>query len=425
MHPTASPSARQRRHAEAGAALASEEHGDESKAARPRTWRQALGRRLLAAGACAFCLKLALTAWLMRFASSRCFLIDWHARLRIYSVPVVQGQQQLDASIRRHEPALLLDALKGWPAVGKWSPEWFGHELADEVAEVYFWGRSGADWRKTRVFEVTLAQYARLLRAHRAAAAAGRDAGPAPYLQEDEWLFGENLERLLPDVEHLPYRPHLAPARAGGVHTETALWMGPPGSRTGIHWDSVNALLHQLQGSKRVTLWPPSARDALYPSPKYNHGAGLSLVDAAAPNHTAFPRFAAAPSVTVMLTAGSALFVPAGWWHAVHSLDESVSLAYRSQTPCQARAALPDDALRWLHERGWYKRGNCVCHPDACSSGKCGADDGLDEAVDRALREAGAGAAAKRPAPRYPSLSAWALPRGGAAPPPAGAAAGR
>ena len=103
---------------------ADDERKDERRAV--SGWRRHIGHRLLAVGACAFCLKLALTAWLVRFASSRCFHIDWYAALRLYSVPAVRDQQGLDGFIRRQEPALLLDALRGWPAVGKWSPEWFG-----------------------------------------------------------------------------------------------------------------------------------------------------------------------------------------------------------------------------------------------------------------------------------------------------------
>jgi hypothetical protein len=60
----------------------------------------------------------------------------------------------------------------------------------------------------------------------------------------------------------------------------------------GIHYDASNGLLHQLRGSKRCTLWPPSQRHNLYPSDKYNHGAKLSAVDPSAPNLTAVRRVA-------------------------------------------------------------------------------------------------------------------------------------
>ena len=357
----------------------------------------------------------------VEFTTTRCYLIDWSARTRLSEVPRVKTQAELDLRIKLHEPALLHEALRDWPALRKWDAAFFGRELGATRIEVFFWGRSGADWRRTRVFNLRLGQYAKLLAVHeqRAKRLGAAAAGPAPYLQEDESLFAENEELLLPDVEHLPFRPYLTapgsatapPSRRGrraavgggrlpaeaGTETETAFWMGPANARTGIHWDSVDAILHQLKGTKRITLWPPGARPDLYPSTKYNHGAELSQVDAASPNLTRFPRFAHADSLTVLLPAGSALYLPAGWWHAVTSLDTTISLALRSQSGCQRRAAAVDDLLQWLHNKGWYRRGDCVCHLDrlaeaAEASGGDGdgeANDGLSGAIDELLRAAG------------------------------------
>ena len=119
------------------------------------------------------------------------------------------------------------------------------------------------------------------------------------------------------------------------------------------------------------------------------------MVDAAAPNHTRFPRYAHAASLEVTLPAGSALYLPAGWWHAVTSLDTTISLALRSQSACERRAAVVDDLLQWLHNRGWYKRGNCVCHrghaAEVAEGGADGEDedDGLGEAINELLQAAG------------------------------------
>ena len=99
-----------------------------------------------------------------------------------------------------------------------------------------------------------------------------------------------------------------------------------------------------------------------------------SDVDVSVPNLTSYPRFAEAPKpLSLLLTPGSALFLPAGWWHAVTSLDVSISLALRSLTSCQRASALPDDLLLWLHDRGLYKKGNCVCHRDETEAHDAGA----------------------------------------------------
>ena len=312
------------------------------------------------------------------FITTRCFLIDWSADLGsppLTEVPVAHTQAQLDMRIRNHQPALFLAALREWPAVRNWSPDYFARleGMRDRWVEIYFWGHSGADWQRTSILGMTLAEYAKLLTAYgqRRSRLGPQRAGPAPYLQEDETLFEEFRSVLLLDVAGFPFRPSVSPPAGwrpftpvgdAGERYETAFWIGPAGARTGIHYDAVDALLHQLHGAKRIQLWPPSARRSLYPSSKYNHGAELSLVDAAAPNLTEHPAFAEAQSLSVLLSAGSALFLPAGWWHSVTSLDTTVSLALRSTSTCQRVAALSDDILLLLHRLGLYKKGNCVCH---------------------------------------------------------------
>ena len=120
-----------------------------------------------------------------RFCTTRCYLIDWWAETRLGAVPIVATQAQLNAHIAAHEPALLHDALLTWPAVRKWSPAYFGRELGSQQVEIFFWGRSGADWMRTRVYVLTLAEYARLQATYeeRLARLGYERAGPAPYLQ--------------------------------------------------------------------------------------------------------------------------------------------------------------------------------------------------------------------------------------------------
>jgi hypothetical protein len=137
--------------------------------------------------------------WVKRFWVTRCFLIDWSITLdeqpRMTSVPLVSTQDQLDWYIGAHRPALLHGALSGWPALSKWSPAFFAQEIGEQLVEVYTWGRSGSDWRRTRLMEITLASYVDLLQRHEQSAGDGGMIG-APYLQEDEWLFADHEVRL-------------------------------------------------------------------------------------------------------------------------------------------------------------------------------------------------------------------------------------
>ncbi|MEC8024017.1 MAG: cupin-like domain-containing protein [Myxococcota bacterium] len=92
-----------------------------------------------------------------------------------------------------------------------------------------------------------------------------------------------------------------------------SLWIGPAGTRTPLHHDVSNILLGQVEGSKRITLIPPQYADAFEWDGFY-----------AQPAHPPFDRV---PTLQTDLTAGDALFLPAGWLHHVEAMSPSVSFS--------------------------------------------------------------------------------------------------
>ena len=235
-------------------------------------------RTLARLAAAAFLLKVVVSYFLYSFARSRCFLIEWGATTELTEVPRVRDQAQLDAHIARHEPALLDGALASWPAVApgprRWTPARLASLLGEREVELFFRdpsssaASSGADWKRSRTFGATLAEYVALLARYealggegggaaapaagtnRSAAAGGAPRAAAPYLREDEALFAKHEATLLPDVGGLPFRPHLGPAGRGAApglpsqtahFSETAFWIRPRGAWTGVHWDAVSA----------------------------------------------------------------------------------------------------------------------------------------------------------------------------------------
>ncbi len=101
------------------------------------------------------------------------------------------------------------------------------------------------------------------------------------------------------------------------------LWLGPRGTITPLHHDTMNVMLAQIAGRKRITLIPPTQTHLMY-----NHVGVYSKVDIEQWDATAFPRFAEATPLVTDLMAGEALFIPVGWWHHVRSLDESLSVSF-------------------------------------------------------------------------------------------------
>ncbi|MCU6501707.1 cupin-like domain-containing protein [Rugamonas sp. A1-17] len=103
-----------------------------------------------------------------------------------------------------------------------------------------------------------------------------------------------------------------------------SIWVG---NRTRIpaHYDLPDNLACVAAGRRRFTLFPPDQLANLYVGPLDLTPAGqaISLVDFAAPDLAAFPRFADAleHAQVAELEAGDALFIPSMWWHHVEALD--------------------------------------------------------------------------------------------------------
>ena len=95
---------------------------------------------------------------------------------------------------------------------------------------------------------------------------------------------------------------------------DTELW---------THFDVMHNMLIQIQGSKRVTLWPPSEDGNLY-----TEGSSSRVASVDAPDLTRHPRFARthASRVAALLRPGEAVFIPPLWFHHVSMPDFSVAV---------------------------------------------------------------------------------------------------
>ncbi|PSO50237.1 MAG: hypothetical protein BRC33_03695 [Cyanobacteria bacterium SW_9_44_58] len=95
----------------------------------------------------------------------------------------------------------------------------------------------------------------------------------------------------------------------------------------------LDGTLCQTYGSKQVVLFPPQATDSLYPFPIWvhlKHGLKLracysQVVDIKTINLDKFPKFKQAQKQqkTVTIKAGEVLYIPAGWWHEITTLEDA------------------------------------------------------------------------------------------------------
>jgi hypothetical protein len=121
------------------------------------------------------------------------------------------------------------------------------------------------------------------------------------------------------------------------------LLMGPRGAITPCHFDEQQNLFAQMNGVKRVRLFPPAAWSRLYPYPTWHpcdrqiqltlpRVPGSTRLDDEADN-VRFPAFSAltGPEYAeqyVDLQPGELLYIPQYWFHQMEGLEENTSLSW-------------------------------------------------------------------------------------------------
>lgn len=142
---------------------------------------------------------------------------------------------------------------------------------------------------------------------------------PAP---DSLYIGSTDLDRYLPGFRAENDLPLTDPMFAHGVLA--SIWIG---NRTTAqaHHDMSHNLAICAAGRRRFTLFPPDQVANLYPGPLEPTPGGqvISMVDFAAPDFAAHPRFAdaTAHAQVAELEPGDLLFYPALWWHHVEALE--------------------------------------------------------------------------------------------------------
>lgn len=135
------------------------------------------------------------------------------------------------------------------------------------------------------------------------------------YLVSRNRFFEETANRpLLDDLGSLPFVD--THSDGNGVR----MWFGPGGTITPLHHDDRNNVIVQIKGRKIVRLYPAVAADLMQQTMPWYAGIDPELDSATSG--------ISVPAVSMVLEPGDALFIPAGWWHALEALDVSITLAF-------------------------------------------------------------------------------------------------
>ncbi len=159
-----------------------------------------------------------------------------------------------------------------------------------------------------------------------------------------------------------------------GWDRELLLWVGSPGSKTGLHRDPQDSVLLQFKGTKKVYIIEPIYRGSVYENEQYDTGStdcciDLELVLSHDPDHyVKYPRVKEIKSDDIWcftIYPGQALFIPKGWYHQVETIGTGPSISVNAFIVDFMGYLFHERVrriIRWMHNNGWLYKGKCQCH---------------------------------------------------------------
>ena len=225
----------------------------------------------------------------------------------------VSREEFVERYVRGCRPVVLTDLARDWPAMKRWSFDEFKRRYGAMTVQVQAGRESDEN------FEVNKANHK-------------RDTNFAAFLDRvsmsgptnDEYLTANNellrrpeFQGLLSEVGPLP--DICDPA---ALSRSSSLWIGPAGTRTPLHHDTLMLLHTQIVGRKRWRFVSPLSGPNLY-----NDYDVYSPVDFENLDLQRFPKAADVKVLDVVVEPGETVFLPLAWWHQVTSLDKCISLS--------------------------------------------------------------------------------------------------
>lgn len=239
------------------------------------------------------------------------------------------GQEFLERYYSQNTPVVLTDVCDRWPARELWTPRYLAERLSGVEVEVMSNRDADPDYEinsDQHRFVMPFDEYVKKVEATESS--------------NDIYLVANNKVLSTPAASGLWDDFELDPRflAAEPAHEQSFLWFGPAGTITPLHHDTINVLFNQLRGRKHFILIPSLAIHHVY-----NHVGVFSRVDPLNPDLERFPRFAGTPQIHLDIEPGESLFIPAGWWHHVASLDLSVSVSFTNFAF--------DNHVEWVHPK--------------------------------------------------------------------------
>lgn len=226
----------------------------------------------------------------------------------------VSADEFLARYVRGSRPVVLTDLADGWPALERWSLPRLKERFGDLIVEIQLGRNADPKFEQNKLQHIRNVRFGEFIDAIER----GGETNDYYLTANNALLRRPEFASLLDDVGPLP-----AYCDRSKFREVSHFWVGPKGTKTPLHHDTVMLLHTQIVGRKRWRLVSP-----LQTARVYNYVGTFSPVDADAPDLGRYPDFAGVKTLDVTLAPGETLFLPLGWWHQVSGLDVTVSLSY-------------------------------------------------------------------------------------------------
>lgn len=245
---------------------------------------------------------------------------------------------------KQRRPVVITGLLNRWPAMRKWTPEYFREALGSKTIL-----RKGKSLNIGELFE----------------SFDNVPPGERPRYINSIMLrrqFQELASDILPEIPHL--WPNRLCSRWMAAVSELVDREGCPelllagkNASFALHYDnsSMMGFITQIYGTKDLIVFPPSQSGFLYQR-KESSARNLSLIeDVFEPDFERFPLLKKAKAALVTIGPGDVLFHPPGWWHTSQTREISIAMVI-STVGAQNWKEFCEDAMNLSAPSVWWKR---------------------------------------------------------------------
>lgn len=265
--------------------------------------------------------------------------------------PAIAAQGKSSAPIDRHKnlsqkeflneyvipgkPVILTEAANSWPAMKKWTPD-------------FFKSKYGHIEREVRGKKYKIGDYIELM-----FNSSDENPSPYPYNFNVEYFFPELLDDIQPKLifgkmDRISH-PLMPKALLYKTHAHE-IFFGGRGAYFPLHFDAMfmHTQITQIFGDKEFFMFAPDQSEFLYPekeNPKQSQMKNIFKLDI-----EKFPLFKKASPVIEMIHQGETLFFPTHWWHTTRIPGASITYGRAQLNSYNWNAFLGDYLKYWKKE---------------------------------------------------------------------------